>query len=424
MSAVAAPKKEVRTITPAMRQQADLGLRKAKVQLAISHPFFAQLVLNRKIELSDKISTACVTPRGKITVGTAFAAGLNKQQLVFLLAHEAMHYAMLHAIRRVHRDPLRWNVACDAVINDLLKESKVGEFIEGGVDMPGSKDKTSEKVYDEIKVTKMSGKGKGQKGKGSGDQDGDGQYTPGEGWNDLEQDDGDGSGQTDDATAREISEQVRSELAQAAQVARQQGDLPAGLERFLDEIINPTTPWHVLLEPFMLAFVRADYSFKRPRKTLIGHGLYLPTHDQLPQMGPVVIAVDTSGSIGEAELSHFLGHINTILERCRPEMIYVIPCDAQVHGVVEVTLDDLPITVEMAKKKGMAKGGGGTSFKPPFKKVAKMGIEPDVFIYLTDMYGDFPERAPDYPTIWLSISDVDKAPFGHVIKYRMDEEKR
>lgn len=399
-------------ITPAMRKTAETVLNKAKVKLALHQPFFGQIVLGRKIYLEDHVPTAYVTPRGRIHVGVRFIHDKTVSQVVFLLAHEAMHYAMLHPLRRAHRYHRKWNIACDAVINDTLKESKVGDFIEGGIDMPGSRQKTSEKVYEEM-PDDPGGGGKGQ-GQGGGG------YNPGTGFDDLAEDDGDGSGAMDSATAREIEENVRTEIAAAAQVAKSQGKMPAGLKRMVDEIINPITPWHILLERFMTNFIKGGISWRRPTRRGLGCGIYLPSQDLIPKMGPVVIVVDTSGSIGPKELQHFLGHVNAIIEKCRPEMVYVMPCDAEVHRVVELTLDDLPITEDMAKK--MSLGGGGTSFKPPFRKVKKLGIEPDALIYLTDMYGDFPPDAPRYPVMWLSTAGIDKAPFGDVILYRMDDQ--
>lgn len=397
-------------LTPAMRKAAENVLTKARVQLAINAPFFGQIVLNRKIYLEDDVPTAYVTPRGRIHVGVRFIYDKSVQQVLFLLAHEAMHYAMLHALRRNHRDPRGWNIACDAVINDTLKAGGVGEVIPGGVDMPGSKDKTSEKVYDELPQSPNGGSG-------SGSGNGGGGYNPGTGWDDLAEDDPEGA--LDQAQAREIEENVRTEIAAAAQVAKSQGKLPAGLERLVEEIVNPITPWHILLERFMTNFIKSGVSWRRPNRRGLATGNYLPSFDLVPKMGPVVIVVDTSGSIGPKELSHFIGHVNAIIERCRPEMVYVMPCDAQVHGVVELTLDDLPITEEMAKKMGA--GGGGTSFKPPFRMVDKLGLQPDALVYLTDMYGDFPSEAPSYPVMWLSTSDVKAAPFGDVILYRMDD---
>jgi predicted metal-dependent peptidase len=395
-------------ITDAMRKQAADVVKKAKVQLTIHHPFFAQIVLHRKIEVSDKVSTACVTKRGRIVAGTRFFAGLKVQQGVFVLAHEAMHYAMLHLLRRKHRDQRKWNIACDAVINDLLQTAKVGEFVDGGVNMPGSKDKTSEKVYEEL-PDQGKGKGKGQKGKGQGEQQ-DGPYQPGEGWDDLDEE---GDGSLDESTVREIEESVRQEVAQAAAVAKQQGNMPAGMERFIEDIINPKTPWYILLERYMTRMINAEYSWKRPNRRHIAHGLYLPSSDKVPQMGEVVVVVDTSGSIGP-ELPHFLGHINSIMAQCRPERIYVMHCDAKVHQVDEFEMHDLPIAIKNFK------GGAGTSFKPPFRKVEKMGLEPEVLIYLTDMYGDFPDKKPRYNTVWLSTTKDMKAPFGDVIFYECE----
>lgn len=395
-------------ITESQRKKAENVLRKAKVHVACNHAFFGQIVLGRKIVLNDDCPTAWVTPRGKITVGTRFAAAINVPQMVFVLVHEAMHYAMLHPLRRRWREPLPWNYAADAVINDILKESKVGEMIEGLVDMPGSKDKTAEQVYDAL--PRQGGRGGGKK-----------VGAPGGTGQDLqENDDGEG-GRLDESQVREIEQKVAQELAKAAQAAKQQGQMPAGMERLIEKIINPPTPWHILLERFMTQFVAADLTWRRPQRRFVAHNIYLPASDKVPQMGPVVIVVDTSGSIGQRELTHFLGHINSILERCRPEKIVVIPCDAQTYEPTELTVDDLPVTLEAGKK--MAKGGGGTSFKPPFRLVEEMGIAPEVLIYLTDMYGDFPDQAPAYSTIWLSISEVNKAPFGDVIMYKMDDDE-
>lgn len=401
-------------ITEAQRKKASDNLRKAKVQVACSQPFFGQVVLGRKVSIEDNCPTAWVTPRGKITLGTRFAAALTVQQLVFVLAHEAMHYILLHPLRRGWREPNPWNYAADAVINDVLKEAKVGEFVPGCVDMPGSKDKTTEKVYDEL-PRQAGGKGKGKPGgKDVGEPGGTG--------SDLQEaEDGEGgSGKLlDESERREIEQQAAQELAKAAQVAKEQGKLPAGMERLIDEIVNPKTPWHQLLERFMTNFVASDLSWRRPQRRFVAHRIYMPAADKVPQMGVVVVVIDTSGSIGPKELSHFLGHVNSILERCRPEKVIVIPCDAQAYEPTELTIDDLPITEAMAKR--MGKGGGGTSFKPPFKMVEKNGWEPEVLIYLTDMYGDFPDKAPAYSTIWLSTSEIAKAPFGDVIMYRMDD---
>ncbi len=391
-------------ITPKMRSIAHDVLRKAKVQLAMNHPFYGSIALKRPVRVTDEDVihlggghsqkfTACVDIRGNITIGVRFLSELRVQQCVFLLAHEASHYMFMHGLRRGSRDPREWNKWCDAVINDLLIENKVGEFIDGGVNMPGSHTSSVENLYQPPPP-----------GDGSG-----GSYKPGSGFDDL-----DTSGM-DDAQVREIEQQVKIEMAQAAQAAKMQGATPVGMEKIIEEIINPPTPWYKLLEPFMENFIKSDYSWARPNKRMMAAtGIYLPSAGTVPRMGAVVIARDSSGSCMDmATQAHFLGHINSILERCAPEIAYVIDCDCAVEQVKEYTPDDLPIAPGTANPIG----GGGTTFAPPFDYVREQGIEPDCFIYLTDMYGTMPTEDPGYPVVWLSTSTVEEAPFGTVIKY-------
>ena len=67
-----------------------------------------------------------------------------------------------------------------------------------------------------------------------------------------------------------------------------------------------------------------------------------------------------------------------------------------------------------------AHGGGGTDFRPVFQMIEDEGIVPEIVIFLTDCYGNFPDDEPPYPTIWASIIDPAHLgyylpPFGDVI---------
>ena len=376
--------------TAADRARAQENIKKAKVQLVIHQPFWANVVLRRPITMCDKTPTAYIDAKGHITMGTKFVAGLSVPQTVFLLAHEAGHYVFGHFLRRGARDPRRWNTAGDWVINDLLEESNVGEKIEGGAYRAGARTEFAEKLYDEIPE---------QDGKGGG-----GNYSPGEGWDDMDPLEGMSQDDID-----QLKQDVAGELAQAAQAARTQGKLPASLATHIDNIVNPATPWYRLLHPFMIKLVKNSTTWARPNRRLLAHNLYLPSPGNKKTLGLVVIARDTSGScMGKEDQESFLGHMNAILDMCQPERMVILDTDARVNKVHDLTPNDLPV-------RPASYGGGGTSFCPPFEWVAEQGLTPDVFIYLTDMYGDFPDQAPHYPTVWLSVSQIDKAPFGTVI---------
>lgn len=199
-------------------------------------------------------------------------------------------------------------------------------------------------------------------------------------------------------------------VAQAKAVAKQRGNMPGALERMVESIINPITPWYELLERMMTSFIKADYSWSRPNKRHIGAGLYLPSSGKTPNMGTVVIQSDESGSISPDELEHFKGHISKIIETCRPEKVIVLHTDTEVHEHVdEYTMDDLPLAFK-------AHGGGGTDMRAGVQWCVDQGIDPEVFVTLTDMYTPFPETDPGFPLVWLATTDT-VAPIGDTIRY-------
>ncbi|MEO8396030.1 MAG: peptidase, partial [Chloroflexota bacterium] len=79
------------------------------------------------------------------------AAGLDEEECRFVMAHELLHVALRHHARRQGRDPYLWNVACDYVINQWLREMEVGippAF--GMLYDPDLKGLSAESVYDRI----------------------------------------------------------------------------------------------------------------------------------------------------------------------------------------------------------------------------------------------------------------------------------
>ena len=151
-----------------------------------------------------------------------------------------------------------------------------------------------------------------------------------------------------------------------------------------------------------------DYTMLRPNRRFISDNLYLPSMYS-EGLGEVVIVVDTSGSISTKELEEFQSEINCILEDTQPEKVYVLYCDTQVHkDIDEFSSDDLPIQLT-------TRGGGGTDFTAPFEWVNEQSLNPDAFIYFTDLYGGCSAEEPWYPVMWLCTTDKKDVPFGDVI---------
>ena len=129
----------------------------------------------------------------------------------------------------------------------------------------------------------------------------------------------------------------------------------------------------------------------------------------MKQLGPVVVAVDTSGSIDDATLAAFAAEITAILDEAAPEAIHVIYCDDAIAGTETYQAGDV---IDLTPR-----GGGGTAFRPVFDWIARSDVQPVCAIYLTDLDGDDFGPPPDYPVLWVS-TEKTRAPFGEVIPYR------
>lgn len=362
---------------------------KAKSLLILDHPFFGTACTKRPIIYTDTVPTAAMSATGQMYMNVDFCAPLSVRQLMFLLAHEAMHYMLAHGLRRGHRDPKAWNIAADKVINDTLIDAGVGDFIDGGITLDGAREMAAESLYDE-------------------NDDGDGEGPGGLG-NDIG-DPTDADGQPlDDATIHQLEAEAKIDAIQSAKAAKAVGKLPASIERIIEELVNVTTPWYDILERFMAGKIKDGYSWNRPNRRFIARNIYIPGTDYVPKMGPVVIGVDTSGSIGPDEIAMFNGHINRIIDTCNPEVVHVVYCDYDVAGVDEYTPQDFPVTIQ-------CKGGGGTSFKPVFDWIDNNAIEPECVVYLTDGYGDQSEFTTNHETVWLTTGS-EAFDWGHVIKF-------
>jgi len=364
---------------------------KAKALLILDHPFFGTAVSRRPIKYGNEVPTAGMSATGQMMINPVWVEPLTVKEIMFLLAHEAMHYMLAHALRRKHRNHNAWNVACDKVINDTLIDAKVGDFIDGGITMDDGRNHASEELYDENDDDMGGGIGKD-----IGDiVDENGQPL-------------------DESQIHQLEVQAKIDTIQSAKVAKQSGKLPASIERIVDEMVTVITPWHEKLERYMTSKVKDGYSWRRPNRRFVGQGLYLPGYDYVPRMGEIVLAVDTSGSLSSKELAYFNAHINRILETCLPEKVTVIYCDYDIGGTQEYTPDDLPIVLKPV-------GGGGTSFKPVFDWLLTYEGEVECLIYFTDGWGDQNELdEPAVDTVWLT-TDKENFPFGEVITFEKEE---
>jgi predicted metal-dependent peptidase len=420
-------------------------LTRARTQLLLNQPFFGTLCLRLKL-VSGSVPTMATDGR-RIAFNPAFVDGLKPSELEATLAHEVMHCALGHHCRRGERDPRLWNEAADLAINPIL----VGNGFTlpaGALIDPSFSDLSAEEIYARLLRDKNDDSGSGSKqtpqqaGNGGGGasqkqqqpQNGQppatssdsatqkassrGTLAPGPAQESSAPEPRPGGfGEVLDATddqghpasqAENSRQQHEWNIAadQAMRSAKACGNEPAQIERPLDESRESAQDWRALLRDFIAATTPSDYRWSPPNRRYIASGLYLPSVHR-SGIGTVVIAVDTSGSIGRKELEQFAAEISAISDEAKPEAIYVVYCDAAVQSVQEFGSSE-PVRLE-------PKGGGGTDFRPAFEWVESNGITPACLIYLTDLCCDSYPEPPQYPVLWVTDSRRI-APFAETVR--------
>jgi len=387
-------------------------LQKARTTLLLDHPFFGSLLFRLKGQESRSIKTMA-TDGISLFYNPDFVDTLNAATLCGVLAHEVLHPGLQHHVRRSGRDPKRWNEACDYAINPILLDAGL-HLPEGVLVDHRFRGMSAEQIYNQLQT---------EAEQEPGDQDdmqeteGDGAASPhaspgdsGVAW--APETDG-GIGQVLDAPATNeeaptVEEQAREwsvAVNQAVTLATQAGKVPASIERTLDGAAEAAVDWRELLRRAWSETTPADYSWMRPNRRHIWAGFYLPGVVR-EGVGEIAIAVDCSGSVNSRQLRLFEAEVRSILEGQRPQRVYVLYFDAVVHKVE---------TFEAGERVSLNPvGGGGTEFGPCFEWLGEHGVQPQTLVFLTDLYGAFPDSEPAYPVLWASTGGR-RAPFGQVV---------
>ena len=404
-------------------------LAAARTRLILDKPFLGALVLRLPMKAAGPWCRTTATDARAFYYNPDYINSLSVDQTQFVLAHEALHCALSHFARRQHRQKARWDIACDLAVNPIL----VADGLRPTPDALFLKEfegMTAEEIYpclDEHEDLKpqddhLYDPGENEGGtRGEGGGQGDNQ-APGGGGRPQE-----GQGQGSRPQSHEVEDEARGEdrpaplsheereqlavqwrqrLAGAAQQAMQAGKLSGPLARLVDHLLQPQLPWRALLARFMSATARDDYNYTRPSRR--EGAAILPSlcsHEV-----DVVVALDTSGSVSDAEMRQFLSEVDALKAQVRAR-VTLFACDADLAEGGPWRFEPW----EEFKLPREFPGGGGTDFRPVFDWIAREGTRPDLLVYFTDAEGRFPERAPDYPVVWL-VKGRAKVPWGQRIQ--------
>jgi predicted metal-dependent peptidase len=410
---------------------ADAKLRAARTRLILDKPFIGALVLH--LPLVPRLDCASVaTDARSLYFNPRYVGSLSLAQTQFVLAHEALHCALGHFARCMHRARKQWDIACDHAVNLLLIDEGLAPP-EGVLANAAFRGLCAEEIYplieeDSIASTlddhQFTAGGSAPQGTvrhrargGARDKLDDAADVAqddacAESWSDAGSYGRPGSTPAveqiidDGALQESLAQQWQMRLASAAQQALRAGRLSASWQRLMGQLIEPRLSWRALLTRYLLTIARDDYSFQRPPRR--------ESDAILPRLSShqteLVIALDTSGSIGERELRAFAAEVSSLQAEVRARVT--------IHACDDKLAQEGPWTFEPWQPVVLPErisGGGMTSFVPVFEWVRAHGQRPDALVYFSDADGEFPNEAPPYPVIWV-VKGKNDVPWGERIQ--------
>lgn len=412
------------------------------LRLRRSNPFLAtiSLMANYKFDSSSELFQ---TDGNVIRINSDYFQPLTEAERTGLLLHLTLHTALLHPIRLGVRDTQIWNMAADIVVNNIILEA--GDFTppRNTVVEPRYTDSSVEQVYEALmslpkehtslrtaalNLPSQAGESNGEENQGQSQNQHESQQQPNahqvkqvlQQLYPYHRDLGSlGNVEAENETPHEVQKRSVEKSAQywqgalrkaeaAARLSCQsQGHMPAGLLLEIDQMMSPILDWRSLLWQFV---VRTPDDYSGYDRRFIHQGLYL---DQLEsERLNVLVAVDTSGSIDQEELTQFISELIGIANAYHFIEIELYYVDADIYGPYELSED---------MQKMPPQGGGGTDFDVFYQEVVENQNQNnlDLVVYFTDGYGDFPEHEPTTETIWVVTCgglDSDSFPFGSVAR--------
>lgn len=417
----------------------------ARMKMCDLAPYFRSVLWSLMPKEMPGLGTFGVTTGGWLLYDPEKAKEWTIDQIAAVLMHEVGHVLRDHArrCRAIGADPHLWNLAGDAEINDDLDQHWL---LPGGCVLPeqfGCERGLTAEVYylrlremqqecsvcasggdgDDKENQQQGGQGQGSgKSKGKGKGDGGHKHIP-KGWqcgsgagNPFDCEPDNDPAQAGDARSEGDMDRVRAQAAREIQVAAassQRGTIPEGWVRWAEEQLRPPrVPWRQKLARHTRRLVASrsgmsDYTYTRPSRRQPGFGVgpgcpVLPAmHGHKPR---VAVALDTSGSMGDKELTEALAETAGVLAAVGSDVTF-IACDAAVHSVAQVK--------SWREMKGLVKGGGGTDFVPVFEALEKLpGGQPDVLVFITDGCGPAPAEPPRMGVIWLLVGPYRQRPMS------------
>ena len=379
-------------------------IQRAHVWL-MKHPkycLYSGIFMLGKTEVKDDVATACTDGRN-VEYGRKFVNELPEAEVRGLILHENLHKAFRHLTMWKHlykEHATMANMACDYVINLMIYDSdKTGQDValpkEGLLDEK-YRGWDSQTVFNDLKQQAKTKKSITVKTVG----DQEGREVPVQEVVILDAHEWEKADGMSDKEKEVLAKDIDQALRQGAILA---GKMGGNVPREIEDVLEAKVDWREALREFITSFCmdKDQSTWRRPSRRWIGQDVYMPSLIG-ESVGRIVVAIDTSGSIGTKEIGQFLGEVRSICEHVKPDGIDLLYWDTRVAQHEKYEQDQLENLLASTKPHG----GGGTSPSCIPKYIADKKIKAECAVILTDGYvgGDWGGEWP-CPTLWGITTD-------------------
>jgi len=382
-------------------------IKKAHIAL-MKHPetaLYSGVMMMGKSEVVDDCPTAKTDGLNKY-YGRKFIESLSDLKLRGLILHENLHVALNHIGRfrkEFKKNAHHMNVCADYVVNDVinhLEDKSLCELPEGAL---------LELKYHNWSVNEIL-KDLDEQSDSDGNSIGaDTNLKP------LDEHDFQGTGDN-------MSPQEQKEMSQKIENALKEGSILAGrlggkTPRAIDELFEPKIRWEDVMREFISSTCKGsdEYTWRKFNKRMMANDLYLPSMEN-ESVGELVIACDTSASIGQEELTIFATELQAICNTVTPDLIRILWWDYEVCSEQVFKPDQYEDISKVLK----VEGGGGTRLSCVSEYIIKEQIKVDAIIVFTDGWvEDGIEWNMSTPTLYIvnGRKDFEGTAGSRVVQY-------
>lgn len=386
-----------------------------RMQVLEMHPFWGYMLLQVRLVPALALTTLAATDAVRhIWFNPARTRLLSRAELGFMLVHEVCHQVLASTARQAGRESVKWNMAVDFAINAMVEaitmpgapewDNQLYQMPPGVLFNRKYRNWIAEVIYEELCRNKTIPAGAfvtltlpDARGENLDLPD----VLDHHGGIDVH------VSMPEEGESRELLRERILAAVENFHAHDARGNVPEEMLRQTGLLEPPKIPWRRLLHHYADTALHADdYSLVRPNKhywaqDLVVPGCYSET------LGSVVVALDTSGSMGEEELREVVGEIRGIVQNTQDATLIVADC--RIKQVVTFdAIDDFLAC-------GVMRGGGGTDHVCVFDYIAEHRLNPRLFIGLSDLYSCYPDRQPPYPVLWIAPEEHGEPPWGKVI---------